>query len=34
MHLDEGLVGVFVGTSNPNDAGLWEFDDFELRLLN
>ena len=30
--LDEGQAGLFVGTSNPGDAGVWEFDDFEVRL--
>jgi serine/threonine protein kinase len=30
----EGQAGLFVGTSNPADSGLWEFDDFEIRLEN
>ncbi len=31
--LGEGQAGFFVGTSNPGDTGLWEFDDLEVRLL-
>jgi serine/threonine protein kinase len=30
--LSEGQAGLFVGTSNSGDAGVWEFDDFEIRL--
>jgi hypothetical protein len=26
-----GQLGIFVGVSNPGDAGVWEFDDFEIR---
>ena len=32
--LAEGQAGFFVGTSISGDSGLWEFDDFEVRLEN
>jgi hypothetical protein len=32
--LSEGQAGFFVGTSIQGEKGLWEFDDFEIRLQN
>ncbi len=32
--LGEGQPGFFVGTSGTGETGQWEFDDFEVRLLN
>jgi hypothetical protein len=32
--LGEGQPGLFVGTSGTGETGQWEFDDFEVRLLN
>jgi len=32
--LGEGQPGLFVGTSGSGETGQWQFDDFEVRLLN
>jgi hypothetical protein len=34
VELGEGQPGLFVGTSGTNETGQWQFDDFEVRLLN